>query len=174
MVVSSEEHLSSAELPASRRASEVDPTDAPGAAEKLAAGGVPASVRPTSPPCLILDLRSEVCDYFCSRYLAKFATALTVDEFRVTGDKIPLHKIRDPETSELDLSGRQLASHDCMVLARTFDLVENLRVLDLSNNAIAYETAALASTQQHLAGSSTLGERASVENISAKRAGPQN
>eukprot|EP00397_Hematodinium_sp_SG-2012_P007133 GEMP01007175.1.p1 GENE.GEMP01007175.1~~GEMP01007175.1.p1 ORF type:complete len:991 (+),score=206.64 GEMP01007175.1:241-3213(+) len=86
-----------------------------------------------------LDLSGGDRTDFISRYLAKFASALTVDRICITSGVIPLSVIRNPETRDLRLNCRNFASHDVMVLARTFSALSELETLDLSENFIAYE-----------------------------------
>jgi serine/threonine protein kinase len=93
-----------------------------------------------------LDLRQEPRTEFTSRYLAKFATELTVDNLRITGGIIPLAELRDTNRPDLNLRGRNLASHDVLVLSRMLNSVKHIQNCDLSSNVIAYESAYSAST----------------------------
>ena len=86
-----------------------------------------------------MDLRKDKKSEFTSRYLAKFATELTVDELCVAGGVIPLILLRDPSNTELALHERQLSSHGMLVLARMLQ-GSALERLDLSSNCIAYES----------------------------------
>merc|ERR1719331_1179209 len=97
-------------------------------------------------PCAVLGLRQEPRTEFTSRYLAKFATELTVDNLRITGGIIPLAELRDTNRPDLNLRGRNLASHDVLVLSRMLNSVKHIQTVDLSSNVIAYESAYYAST----------------------------
>jgi len=106
-----------------------------------------------------LDLSSGQRTDFISRYLAKFASKLTVDKICISSGVIPLSLIRNPDTRILQLSGCNFASHDVMVLARTFHTLNNLEELDLSENSIAHKTPHPQNTHNYnYAGFETLAE----------------
>jgi len=86
-----------------------------------------------------LDLREETRTDFICRYLAKFATELSVNQVWITGGLIPLDVVKDPSTKELILRELKLASHDIMVIASSLN-DSSLTHLDLYDNAIAHES----------------------------------
>uniref|UniRef100_A0A0G4HTC8 Protein kinase domain-containing protein n=1 Tax=Chromera velia CCMP2878 TaxID=1169474 RepID=A0A0G4HTC8_9ALVE len=89
-----------------------------------------------------LDLTNEHKTSFTSRYLAKFAKALLVDNLHITGGALPLARIRNKRNVSLDLTGRRLASHDVLVLSNLLYSSRHISNLVLESNFIAHDSEA--------------------------------